>query len=85
MKIPQPIPAERRFTINDFNAKFKNDDDCLDWLMEQRYPGSRAIFSYCKVERKHHRIATKKAYAFTSEASAAFMASRGVMKARAAS
>src|SRR5271154_3824824 len=63
MKIPQPIPTVRRFTINDFNNQFRDNDDCLDWLMEQRYPGSRAICSYCKVERKHHRIATKKAYA----------------------
>ena len=63
MNIPQHIPAARRFTINDFNELFFDNDACLDWLMEQRYPGSRAICSYCKVERKHHRIATKKAYA----------------------
>jgi transposase len=63
MKIPQPIPPYRRFTINDFNEQFFDNDACLDWLMEQRYPDSRAICSYCKVERKHHRIATKKAYA----------------------
>jgi transposase len=63
MKIPQPIPPQRRFTINDFNAKFGDDDACLDWLMDQRYPGNTAICSYCKVERKHHRITGKKAYA----------------------
>jgi len=63
MRIPQHIPTVRRFTINDFNELFFDNDACLDWLMEQRYPGSRAICSYCKVERKHHRIATKKAYA----------------------
>jgi transposase len=63
MKIPQPIPTERRFTINDFNAQFTDNDACLDWLMEQRYPGGVATCSYCKVERKHHRITSKKAYA----------------------
>ena len=63
MNIPQSIPACRRFTINDFNTLFSDDDACLDWLMEQRYPGHLATCSYCKVERKHHRIATKKAYA----------------------
>src|ERR1700678_2378681 len=63
MKIPQPIPPQRRFTINDFNELFFDNDACLDWLMEQRYPGSIATCSYCRVERKHHRIATKKAYA----------------------
>jgi transposase len=63
MKIQQSIPTVRRFTISDFNELFFNDDVCLDWLMEQRYPGNTALCSYCKVERKHHRITSKKAYA----------------------
>ena len=63
MKIPQSIPAKRRFTINDFNKQFVDDDACLNWLMEQRYPGNIALCSYCKVERKHYRIVTKKAFA----------------------
>ncbi len=63
MKIPQSIPPERRFTINQFNEQFTDNDACLNWLMEQRYPGNVAMCSFCKVERKHHRIATKKAYA----------------------
>ncbi|MFC5863004.1 IS1595 family transposase [Acidicapsa dinghuensis] len=57
------IPAERRFTIMQFNERFPDDDACLDWLMEKRYPGGIATCSYCRVERKHHRIASKKAYA----------------------
>jgi transposase len=63
MKIAQSIPVERRFTITEFNAKFPDDDACLDWLMERRYAGGIAICSYCRVDRKHHRIASKKAYA----------------------
>lgn len=63
MKIPQHIPTERRFTINDFNAMFPDNETCLDWLMEQRYPSGMAECVYCKVERKHHRIASKKAWA----------------------
>lgn len=63
MKIAQSIPAHKRFTINDFNAKFPDDDACLDWLMDQRHPGGIATCSYCHVDRKHHRISTKKAYA----------------------
>ncbi len=31
--------------------------------MEQRYPGGMAQCSYCKVDRKHHRIISKKAWA----------------------
>jgi hypothetical protein len=59
MKTPQPISTERRFTINDFNDQFTDNDACLDWLMEQRYPGAIATRSYCKVERKHHHIERK--------------------------
>lgn len=63
MKVKQTIPPERRFTITQFNEQFPDDDACLDWLMEKRYPGALATCSYCRVERKHHRITTKKAYA----------------------
>jgi len=63
MKNTNCIPAERRFTIMQFNERFPDDDACLDWLMEKRYPGGVATCSYCRVERKHHRIASKKAYA----------------------
>jgi transposase len=63
MKIPQSIPKERRFTFNEFNAQFPDDDACLAWFMEKRYAGSRALCSYCKVERLHHKIAGKKAWA----------------------
>jgi transposase len=63
MKLKQTIPASRRFTINDFNRQFPTDNACLDWLMEQRYPSGIALCSYCKVDRKHHRIASKKAFA----------------------
>jgi transposase len=63
MKIPQSIPTVRRFTINDFNEQFFSNEACLDWLMEQRHPGGIATCSYCHVDRKHHRIATKKAWA----------------------
>lgn len=63
MKITQSIPVAKRFTISDFNELFFNDDVCLDWLMEQRHPGNVAMCSFCKVERLHHRIASKKAYA----------------------
>jgi transposase len=62
MKIPQPIPAARRFTINDFNEQFFDNDACLDWLMEQRHPNGVGFCAYCKVERKHHRVGSKKAW-----------------------
>lgn len=62
MRVKQSIPAAKRFTIEQFNAQFPNDDACLDWLMEQRCPGHITFCEKCKVERKHHRIAARKAY-----------------------
>jgi transposase len=62
MKVKQSIPADRRFTIEQFNAKFPDSDACLEWLMEQRCPGSITHCDKCGVERKHHRIAARKAW-----------------------
>jgi transposase len=49
-------------TIDDFRAKFPDDDACLDYIMEQRHPGRIAFCDKCKVERKHYRIAGRKVY-----------------------
>ncbi len=55
MKVKQSIPADRRYTIEQFNAQFPDSDACLDYgLMEQRCPGHITFCDYCKVERKHH-------------------------------
>ncbi len=64
MKVKQTIPPHKRFTIEQFNAMFPDGDACLDWLMEQRCPGHITFCDNdkCKVERKHHRIAARKAY-----------------------
>lgn len=62
MKVKQSIPKELRFTIEQFNALFPNDDACLVWMMDQRYPGGMAHCEKCKVERKHHRVAKRRAW-----------------------
>lgn len=41
---------------------FPDNNACLDWLMAQRYPGYMAHCGYCKVERKFHRVTTRKVY-----------------------
>jgi transposase len=61
MKVKQSIPQELRFTIEQFNRMFPDNDSCLDWLMAQRYPGYMALCSYCNVERKFHRVKGKNA------------------------
>jgi transposase-like protein len=62
MKVKQSIPVEKRFTINQFNVQFPTDDACLTWLMEQRHPGGIGYCEKCKTERKHHRVAARRAW-----------------------
>jgi len=62
MKQKQTIPPERRFTIEQFNRMFPDNDSCLDWLMSQRYPGYMAHCSYCNLDRKFHRVRARKVY-----------------------
>jgi len=62
MKVKQSIPVAKRFTIQQFNALFPNDDACLVWLMGQRYPDGIAFCDKCLTERKHHRIAARRAW-----------------------
>ena len=52
----------QKYTINQFNAQFPDDDACLDYIMEQRFPGRIATCDKCKIERKHYRIAGRKVY-----------------------
>jgi transposase-like protein len=63
MKVKQSIPKEMRFTVRDFSRKFPNDDACLEYLKEKRYPGGITYCEKCKVERKHHRVTGRPAYA----------------------
>jgi hypothetical protein len=52
----QTIPKELRFTIQDFHKRFPDDDSCLEYLKEQRYPGGVARCAKCRTERKQHRV-----------------------------
>ena len=63
--VKQSIPRHLRYTINDFNHEFPNDDACLEYLKERRFPGGMALCPSptCKVNRKHHRVSGRTAYA----------------------
>jgi transposase len=63
MKRRQTIPKHLRYTINDFNAQFPDNDSCLEHLKEQRFPGGIAHCEKCGKERKHHRVTGRPAYA----------------------
>lgn len=59
----QTIPKHLRYTINDFNAQFPDNDACLEHLKEQRFPNGMAHCEKCDKERKHHRVTGRPAYA----------------------
>ena len=59
----QTIPKHLRYTIDDFNRQFPNDDACLEHLKEQRFPRGIAFCEQCKQEQKHHRIHGRPVYA----------------------
>jgi transposase-like protein len=63
MKPKQSIPKELRYTIQTFNAEFPDNDSCLDWLKDQRWPSGLVPCVKCGTDRKHHRVTGRPAYA----------------------
>jgi transposase len=59
----QTIPKHLRYTVNDFNTEFPNDDACLEYIKEQRFPQGITTCEKCGVERKHYRVSGRTAYA----------------------
>ena len=54
-------PRMIRFTFNDFNEMFPDDDACLEWLRNYLYPNG--IFcKLCKRNTKHHRVVSRRSY-----------------------
>jgi transposase len=59
----QTIPKHLRYTINDFNDQFPDNESCLEFLKEKRFPGGVTHCDKCGIERKHHRVTGRPAYA----------------------
>jgi transposase len=62
-RVKQSIPKHLRYTVERFHNEFPTDDSCLEWLKEQRMPGGITHCDKCQVERKHHRVTGRPAYA----------------------
>jgi transposase-like protein len=63
MKVKQTVPKHLRFTLQQFAGKFPDDEACLEYLKEKRYPGGMAFCEKCQKDRKHHRVTGRPAYA----------------------
>ena len=51
----------RNYTFKDFNERFPNDEACLEWLKEHRYP-SGINCKVCGRVTKHHRVKARRSY-----------------------
>jgi transposase len=61
--VKQSIPKHLRYTFEDFNRQFPDNDTCLEYLNEKRFTGGVAHCQKCDAERKHHRVSGRTAYA----------------------
>src|SRR5438094_852259 len=59
----QTIPKELRYTRNQFDKDFPNDDVCLEQVKQQRWPSGMIYCETCEKERKHYRVSGRTAYA----------------------
>jgi transposase-like protein len=59
----QGNPADLRYLEVDPEREFPNDDACLEYVMELRWPNSVTRCGKCQVERKHSRVTGRTAYA----------------------
>ena len=61
--VKQHIRGELRYSVMDFNNEFPNDSACLELHRRQRWPKGVTMCPKCSVERKHHRVGNRTAYA----------------------
>ncbi len=63
MKPKQSIPKELRYTVANFNDDFPDEDTCLEYIKEQRWPNGVSRCEKCNTERRHYRVSGRTAYA----------------------
>lgn len=60
----QTIPAHLRYTFQQFDREFPDDNACLEAIKEQRFPGGVADCHKCDHRaKKHYRVKGRTAYA----------------------
>jgi transposase len=59
----QTIPKELRYTRQQFDKDFPDDDACLEQIKEQRWPDGVTVCHECEGPRKHYRVSGRTAYA----------------------
>jgi transposase len=59
----QTIPKELRYTRQQFDKDFPDDDTCLETVKQQRWPSGLIHCETCETERRHYRVSGRTAYA----------------------
>jgi transposase-like protein len=62
-KLKQSDTADLYYTVADLHREFPNDDACLEYVKEQRWPNGVTKCEKCNIERKHSRVSGRTAYA----------------------
>lgn len=59
----QTVPKQQKYTMKDFDREFPNEDACLEYVKEKRFPGGEVFCLKCYITRKHYRVAGRTSYA----------------------
>jgi transposase len=59
----QVVPRAQKYTVKDFETEFPDDDACLEYIMQKRWPNGIALCTECGVERRHYRVTGRTAFA----------------------
>ena len=62
-KPARPTAIESCYTLTDFNREFPDDNACLEYIKEQRWPNGVTKCEKCNCDRKHYRVTGRTAYA----------------------
>lgn len=54
------VNKQPRYTIKDLRKEFPNDDACLEYIFNVRFPD--AVCSGCKAQKSFYRVSTRKCY-----------------------
>lgn len=62
MKSKSRKPKMQKYTLQDFQAQFPDNETCLEWLFRRFYPEGMVYCIKCERETKHHRIVSRPSY-----------------------
>jgi transposase-like protein len=59
----QTVKPEQKYTVKDFDREFPDEDACLEYIMQKRFPDRMALCVNCGIERRHYRVSGRTSYA----------------------